>query len=139
MQRYLGLDLGDKTIGVAVSDPLGLTAQAVTVIRRTSEARDLQQLQALLDEYEVREIVLGLPKNMNGTIGFRGQISIEYAALIQEKLKVPVALYDERLTTVAATRTLLQADMSRAKRKQVIDKMAAALMLQTFLDSRPKG
>jgi putative Holliday junction resolvase len=138
-KRYMGLDLGDKTIGVAVSDPFGWTAQAVTVIRRTSQARDLAELQKWVGEYDITELVLGLPKNMDGSIGARGELSFAYAEWLKETLGLPVVLWDERLTTVAATRTLLEADVSRAKRKQVVDKMAAALLLQTYLDSIAKG
>ena len=139
MKRWMGLDLGDKTIGVAVSDPMGWTAQGVTVIRRTTHARDCAALHQLVEEYEVHEIVLGLPKNMDGTIGSRGELSLAYAERIKGTMGLPVVLWDERLTTVAATRTLLEADVSRAKRKQVIDKMAAALLLQNYLDSKTKG
>jgi putative Holliday junction resolvase len=139
MKRLMGLDLGDKTIGVAVSDPMGWTAQGVTVIRRVSHERDFQALRQVIDEYEIHEIVLGFPKNMDGTVGERGKLSLAYAERIKGTLGLPVVLWDERLTTVAATRTLLEADVSRAKRKQVVDKMAAALLLQTYMDSKAKG
>lgn len=135
--RIMGLDLGDKTIGVAVSDPMGWTAQAVEVIRRgEGAAREIKRLGELIAEYGVETIVLGLPKNMNGTVGDRGQKSIRYAEKIHAEFGLPVDLWDERLSTVAATRILLEADMSRAKRKKHIDKMAAAVILQGYLDAR---
>ncbi|WP_068774209.1 Holliday junction resolvase RuvX [Paenibacillus sp. FJAT-26967] len=134
--RTMGLDYGDKTIGVAVSDLLGLTAQGVEVIRRTSPVRDFDHLKRIIGEYEVTEIVVGLPKNMNGTIGPRGEICQEFAGQLEEAFALPVRMWDERLTTVSATRTLLEADVSRKKRKQVVDKIAAALILQGYMDSK---
>jgi putative Holliday junction resolvase len=134
----MGLDYGDKTIGVAVSDLLGLTAQGLEVIRRTNPEKDLNRLEEIVRDYEVTEIVVGLPKNMNGTIGPRGELCIAFAEAVRERLKLPVQMWDERLTTVSATRTLLEADVSRKKRKLVVDKMAAALILQNFMDSRTK-
>lgn len=135
----MGLDLGDKTIGVAVSDPMGWTAQAVEVIRRErNTGGEIQKLKELIDRYEVKMILLGLPKNMNGTVGERGQKAIEYASMLREKLGLPVEMWDERLSTVSATRILLEADMSRAKRKKVVDKMAAAVILQGYLDAGGK-
>ncbi|MFC0212528.1 Holliday junction resolvase RuvX [Paenibacillus chartarius] len=134
--RRMGLDYGDKTIGVAVSDELGWTAQGVETIRRTTQERDFGRLRELVEAYSVSEIVVGLPKNMNNTIGPRGEICIEFAKQVEEILQLPVHLWDERLTTASAQRTLLEADVSRKKRKQVIDKMAAALILQNFMDSK---
>jgi putative holliday junction resolvase len=136
--RWMGLDVGDKTIGVALSDELGWTAQAFEVIRRTKPERDFSRLQDILSEYGVTEIVVGLPKNMNNSIGPRGEICIAFSQELQQKLNVPVHLWDERLTTVSATRTLLEADVSRKKRKEVIDKMAAALILQGYMDANKK-
>ncbi|MHB8157127.1 MAG: Holliday junction resolvase RuvX [Desulfocucumaceae bacterium] len=137
--RIMGLDLGDKNIGVAISDPLGWTAQGIEVIRRDGKSdNEIKRLRELICEYGVELILLGLPKNMNGTIGDHGQKSIDYAAVIREKLGLPVKLWDERLSTVAASRVLLEADMSRAKRKKVIDKVAASVILQCYLDSRSK-
>jgi putative holliday junction resolvase len=133
--RWMGLDYGDKTIGVAVSDELGWTAQGLEVIRRTKPELDLARLQTIIAEYDVSEIIVGLPKNMNNTIGPRGEICIAFANNLQETLNLPVHLWDERLTTVSAQRTLIEADVSRKKRKAVIDKMAAALILQGYLDS----
>jgi len=134
----MGLDYGDKTIGVAVSDELGWTAQGIETIRRGKPDADLDRLRRLVAEYGVGEIVVGLPKNMNNSIGPRGEMCIAFSEYLKEKLSLPVHLWDERLTTVSAERTLLEADISRKKRKAVIDKMAAALILQGFLDSKTK-
>lgn len=134
--RKMGLDYGDRTIGVAVSDLLGLTAQGVEVILRKKQEEDLARIGELIREYEVSELVVGLPKNMNGTIGPRGELCQEFAGLLKRQFGLPVHLWDERLTTVSATRTLLEADVSRKKRKQVVDKMAAALILQGYMDSK---
>lgn len=136
--RLMGLDYGDRTIGVAVSDELGWTAQSLETIRRTDKEADLRRLQEIAGEYGVTELVVGLPKNMNGTIGPRGEICIEFAEWIKEKLNMPVHIWDERLTTASAQRTLLEADVSRKKRKQVIDKMAAALILQSYMDAKSR-
>lgn len=138
MMRIMGLDYGDKRIGVAISDAFGWTAQGVEVIERKKEGDYLDRIRELVREHEVESIVVGLPKNMNGTIGPRGEICMEFAEELRQKLSMPVHLWDERLTTVAAQRTLLEADVSRRKRKQVVDKMAAAILLQNFLDSRQK-
>jgi len=137
--RWMGLDYGDRRIGVAVSDEMGWTAQGLEVIERRSPQYDMERLESIVKTYGVTEIVLGLPKNMNGTIGPRGDICIEFADALREKLQLPVHLWDERLTTVSAQRTLLEADVSRKKRKQVIDKMAAALILQGYMDSKTRG
>lgn len=133
----MGLDLGDKTIGVAVSDPMGWTAQAVEVIRRgENKAGEIRRLKELIEHYGVEMIILGLPRNMNGTLGDRGRKAVEYAGMIRQELGLPVEMWDERLSTVSAERILLDAGMSRAKRKKNIDKMAAAVILQGYLDSR---
>lgn len=138
MVRIMGLDYGDKTIGVAVSDEFGWTAQGVEVIRRRKPEDDLERLRQIAGEYEVSDIVVGLPKNMNNTIGPRGEICIAFSETLRDALQLPVMLWDERLTTVSAQRTLLEADVSRKKRKLVVDKMAAALILQNYLDSKSK-
>lgn len=136
MKRYLGLDIGDRTIGVAVSDLLGLTAQGVETIRRKNLASDIARLGELMQQYETRELVSGYPKNMNGSEGDRCEV---VRSFIDEVKKVypdiHVMFWDERLSTVAATRSLLEADLSRRKRKKVIDKMAAVFILQGYLDS----
>lgn len=137
--RIMGLDVGDRTIGIAVSDAMGWTAQGVEVIRRTSLAKDLSRLRELITVHEVTSFVVGLPKNMNGTIGPQGEKVLEFAERLKQTFALPVVLWDERLTTVAAQKTLIAADVSRAKRKQVVDKMAAALILQGYLDSKPRS
>lgn len=140
MQIVMGLDVGDKTIGVAVSDALGLTAHGVEVIRRSALDRDFSRLQQLMKEYGVERIVIGLPINMDGSHGPRAKKSQDFAKLAEKRLAVPVSLWDERLTTASAERTLLAADVSRRRRKQVIDKLAASLILQSYLDAqRRKG
>lgn len=137
--RILALDVGDKTIGVAASDLLLCTAQGIEVIRRTSSSRDLERLQQLIDQYEVTTIVVGLPKNMNGTIGPRGELTQQFASELETLFPgIAIKLWDERLSTVAAQKALIAADVSRAKRKQVIDKMAAVFILQGYLDSLPR-
>lgn len=134
--RILALDVGDKTIGVAASDLLLLTAQGIEVIRRTSIEKDLARLGEIVSQYEVKTIVIGLPKNMNGTIGPRGESMKEFASKIAEAFpQTKVHLWDERLSTVAAQKALIAANVSRTKRKKVIDKMAAVFILQGYLDS----
>jgi len=134
--RILCLDVGERTIGVAVSDLLLLTAQGVEVIRRTSLEKDYIRLGEIIAQYEVETIIIGLPKNMNGSIGPKGELMKEFSAHLQERFpQTKVRLWDERLSTVAATRSLIAADVSRAKRKKVIDKMAAMFILQGYLDS----
>ncbi len=133
--RILGLDVGDKTIGVAVSDALSLTAQGVEVIRRRTVAGDIARLKELIAGYEVGRIVVGMPKNMDGTVGTRGELVKEFAGEISAALpELAVEFWDERLSTVAAEKYLIAADVSRAKRKKVIDKMAAVFILQGYLD-----
>lgn len=134
----MGLDVGSKTIGVAVSDMMGWTAQGIETIKINEQVQDFgyKRLKELIKEYEVTKVVVGLPKNMNGTIGPRGEICQEFAKNIEKKFHVPVVLWDERLTTMAAERVLLEADVSRGKRKKVIDKMAAVMILQGYLDSQ---
>ncbi|MDO3409033.1 Holliday junction resolvase RuvX [Saccharibacillus sp. CPCC 101409] len=134
--RLLGLDYGDRRIGVAVSDAFGWTAQGIETVQRREDGSHMQRIAELAALHEVGEIVVGLPKNMNGTIGPRGELCIEFAETLKELLGLPVHLWDERLTTVSAERTLLEADVSRKKRKQVVDKIAAGLILQNYLDSK---
>lgn len=136
--RILALDVGDKTIGVAVCDELKLTAQGVEVVRRTTPAKDFGRLSELVAMYEVGLIVVGLPKNMNGSIGPRGELVQEFANSLKQAIpQVNIVFWDERLSTVAAQKSLIAADVSRAKRRQVIDKMAAVFILQGYLDSLP--
>lgn len=136
--RVLGLDVGSKTIGVAVSDEMGWTAQGIETIKINEERQQfgLDRLGELIAQFEVDSVVIGLPKNMNGTIGPRGEASQYFAQMVKERFGLPVVLWDERLSTVAAERVLLSADVSRKKRKQVIDKMAAVMILQGYLDSK---
>lgn len=139
--RILGLDFGSKTIGVAVCDPFGWTAQGLEIIRREEEnnlKNSIARISELCREYAVESIVLGLPKNMNNTEGERVEKTLAFKKRLEKELKLPVELWDERLSTVAAERSLLEADLSRAKRKKVIDKMAAMYILQGYLDSKPK-
>lgn len=134
--KIIGLDVGSKTIGVAVSDAFGWTAQGLTTIKWnendiTSADKELKDI---ITNHEIGKAVIGLPKNMNGTIGERGEASKTYAAHIEKVHQIPTILWDERLTTIAAERVLLEADLSRKKRKKVIDKMAAVMILQGYLD-----
>lgn len=135
--RILGLDVGSKTVGVAISDPLGFTAQGLEIIAIDEEQNEfgLDRLAELVDQYKVDKFVVGLPKNMNNTSGPRVEASQAYGELLVERFGLPVDYQDERLTTVAAERMLIeQADVSRNKRKKVIDKLAAQLILQNYLD-----
>ena len=134
--RVMGLDVGTKTVGVAISDALGLTAQGVTVVRRKGLKADLAALQALIAEYEVTRVVVGLPLNMDASEGPRAAASREFGAKLEQATGLPIEYWDERLTTVAAERTLLEADVSRARRKEVIDQVAASIILQGWLDAR---
>lgn len=139
--RVMGLDVGSKTVGVAVSDPMGWTAQGIEIIRIDEEAGEFgfTRLETLVKEYEVTHFVVGLPKNMNNSIGPRAEASIAYGEKLVALFKLPVAYQDERLTTVQAERMLVeQANTSRAKRKKVIDKLAAVMILQNYLDGAGK-
>ncbi len=137
--RILGLDYGDKTVGVAISDPFGWTAQGVEIIRRNNEneyKQSLGRLAQLIEEYGVEKIVLGYPKNMDNSEGPRCVKTKAYKERLEKRFpSIPVILWDERLSTVAADRSLMEASVSAAKRKQVIDKMAAVHILQGYLDS----
>jgi putative Holliday junction resolvase len=132
--KYMGLDVGSKTIGIAVSDDFGWTAQPITTIGRSNWDKDFQKLTELIDEHNISEIVIGLPKNMNGSLGASAQKVIEFADFLKSNLNIPVSFWDERLSTKAVTRTLVEADVSRKKRKKVIDKLAAVYILQGYLD-----
>lgn len=134
--RIMGLDVGSRTIGVACSDALLMTAQGVETIRRTSLENDFKRLQEIIDEREVSEIVVGLPKNMNGSEGERVEKTKAFVEKMQEVISLPVSYWDERLSTVMATRSLIEADVSRKKRKGIIDKMAAIVILQGYLDRK---
>ncbi|WP_227934855.1 Holliday junction resolvase RuvX [Alkalihalobacillus deserti] len=134
--RALGLDVGTKTVGMALSDELGWTAQGLSTLRRIEEnpEKDFQAIKTIVEEHGVDTIVIGLPKNMNGSIGPSGERSQLFADTLSEYVSCTIKMWDERLTTVAAERMLISADVSRKKRKQVIDKMAAVLILQGYLD-----
>ena len=132
--RIMSLDVGSRTIGIACSDALLMTAQGIETIRRTSLEKDFNRLQELISEYEVHELVVGMPKNMNGTKGERAEKAEEFVAKMKEVIDLPVTYWDERLSTVMAERQLIAADVSRKKRKSVIDKMAAVVILQGYLD-----
>ena len=135
--RVLGLDLGSRTCGVAVSDVMGMIARPVETIRFEEDDYELclEKLQKHIKEFQIKKVVLGLPKHMNGDIGIRGEISIQFKEMLESQ-GLEVILWDERLTTVAATRILISADVSRKKRKQVVDQMAAVGILQGYLDSK---
>ena len=136
--RILGLDYGSKTVGVAVSDPLGLTAQSVETIWRKQENKLRQtfaRIEELAAEYQAEKIVLGLPKNMNNTIGERAEKTLEFREMLERRTGLPVVMWDERLTTVEAERTLMEASVRRENRKQYLDQLAAVFILQGYLDS----
>lgn len=139
--RIMGLDFGSKTVGVAISDPLLITAQGIEIIRRKDENKlrqTLARIEALTAEYEVGEIVLGLPKNMNDTIGERAELSLEFKEKLERRTGLPVVMWDERLTTVTADRVMMEAGIRRENRKEYVDKIAACLILQGYLDARKK-
>lgn len=135
----MGLDLGTKTIGVAVSDESRITAQPIGVIRRVSFEKDLIALKELVEKYQVTEIVLGLPVNMNGTMGEKSLSAMRFRDRLAERTGLPIGVWDERLSTAAVNRVLIDGDMSRAKRKGVVDKLAASYILQGYLDSIKYG
>lgn len=133
------MDFGSKTVGVAISDPLLLTAQGVGIIRRKDEnklRRTLARIEELIVEYEVSEIVLGLPKNMNDTLGERAELSLEFKDKLERRTGLPVVMWDERLTTVSADRVMMEAGIRREHRREYVDKIAATFILQGYLDYR---
>ncbi len=137
--RIMGLDLGSKTVGVAISDPLLITAQGIEIIRREQEnklRRTLARIEALAEEYQVGEIVLGLPKNMNDSLGPRAEVTLEFKDKLERRTGLPVHTWDERLTTVAAEKVMMEAGIRRENRKEYVDKIAAVFILQGFLDRR---
>ncbi len=136
--RIMGLDYGSKTVGVAMSDPLGITAQAVETIWRKDEnklRKTCARIEELISEYEVERIVLGLPKHMNNDLGERAQKALEFGEMVKRRTGLEVVMWDERLTTVEAERTLIENNVRRENRKQYIDKIAAVFILQGYLDS----
>lgn len=133
--RYLGLDLGSRTLGVAVSDKTGLIATSLRTIRHNEEYdRLLVEVQGLVNELGIDAIVLGFPKNMNNSIGSKGELSLDFKSKLEEKLAIPIYLEDERLTTVTANNVLLSGNVSRKNRKKVVDSVAATIILQSYLD-----
>ena len=134
--RILGLDIGEKRIGVAVSDELGLTAQGLLTLERTGMQEDIKRLADIVQDWSVGKVVAGLPRNMNGTLGPQAVKVKEFVNCLQDVIGIEVVYQDERLTTAAAQRTLLEGNVSRRKRKEVVDKIAAAMILQNYLDWR---
>ncbi len=135
--RIMGLDYGSKTVGVAISDPLFITAQGVEIVRRKDEnhlRQTLARIEELIAEYEVGEIVLGFPKNMNDTVGDRANLSLEFKEKLERRTGLPVHMWDERLTTVVADKTMMEAGIRRENRKEYVDMIAATLILQNYLD-----
>ncbi|MBW1823411.1 MAG: Holliday junction resolvase RuvX [Deltaproteobacteria bacterium] len=136
--KILGLDVGSKTIGVAVSDELGIIAQGVTTLKRKGVNHDITQLLKVIEEQRAEKVVVGLPKNMNGSLGQSAKMVLTLLEELEKSVDIPVITWDERLSTVAAERALLEADMSRKKRKKVIDKVAALIILQGYLDNQKR-
>lgn len=137
--RIMGLDFGAKTVGVAISDPLFITAQGIEIVRRKDENKlrqTLARIEELIEEYEVREIVLGLPKNMNDTLGVRVELTMEFKEKLERRTGLLVHTWDERLTTVAADKAMIEAGIRREDRKEYVDKIAAVFILQGYLDYR---
>lgn len=135
--RVIGLDFGSKTVGVAISDPLMITAQGIEIIRRKEEnklRKTLARIEALIEEYGIEEIVLGYPKHMNDSLGERVEKTEEFKEMLERRTGLPVVLWDERLTTVAADKAMIEAGLRREERKEQIDKLAAVLILQGYLD-----
>ena len=135
--RIMGLDFGSKTVGVAISDPLFITAQGIEIIRRQDEnklRKTLARIEELIVQYEVSEIVLGFPKNMNDTIGERAELSLEFKEKLERRSGLPVTMWDERLTTVAADKAMMETGIRREHRKEYVDKIAAVFILQGYLD-----
>ncbi|MGY3747419.1 Holliday junction resolvase RuvX [Vagococcus salmoninarum] len=139
--RAMGLDVGSRTVGIAISDPFGWTAQGIEIIKINEEEErfGFERVGELIKEYQVSQFVVGLPKNMNNSIGPRAEASMAYGAILEELYHLPVAYQDERLSTVEAERMLVeQGNVSRSKRKKVIDKVAAVMILQNYLDKHAK-
>ena len=137
--RYLGLDLGTKTIGLATSDKTGLIASSYKVLHHDNNPKDcLDELKSIIETLDVDALVLGLPKNMNNTLGERAEATLEFKEFLESNIDIPIYLEDERLTTKSAEAILIKGDTSRKKRKKVIDKVAATIILQSFLDQRRK-
>jgi len=136
MERILGLDIGEKRIGVALSDPLAMTAQGFKTINRVSIKKDIEEIEKIINDYEIKKIVVGLPLNMDGSIGDSCEIVKKFSEKLRNKFNLEIIYIDERLTTVSATRVLLEADVKRKNRKNVVDKIAASYILQSYLDKK---
>ena len=137
MERMIGLDFGSKTVGVAVSDGLGITAQGLEIIRRTSENKLRQtcaRIETIIDEYKIEKIVLGLPKHMNNTMGERAEKTLAFKEMLERRTGLEVVMWDERLTTVEADRTMMESGIRREHRKEYVDMLAAVYILQGYLD-----
>ena len=132
--RIMGLDVGTRTIGIAISDELGFTAQGLKTLKRKSKKDDLREIAIIIGQFEINKIVVGLPKNMNGTLGEQADNVLRWIEVLKDQTHLPVLTWDERLSTVGANKVLLEADLSRRKRKKVVDKLAAVLILQGYLD-----
>lgn len=132
MMRVMGLDVGDKYIGVAISDGLGLTAQGIKTVNRDG---CMEALEIIIEEYEVESIVVGIPKMLNGTVGIQGEKVLKFVDELKAAIPLPVSLWDERLSTVTAEKVLIEANLSRKKRKGLRDKVSATVILQNYLDS----
>jgi len=132
--RIIGIDLGEKRIGIAISDELGITSQGLPTIYTKTEIDDIESIKLVIEQYKAEKVIFGLPINMNGSIGPQAKKAIEFAEKVKDICKIPVEMVDERLTTSTAERVLIQGNRSRKKRKKVIDKMSAVLILQTYLD-----
>ncbi|MDD7463918.1 MAG: Holliday junction resolvase RuvX [Anaerococcus sp.] len=139
MNRIMGLDVGDKTIGVALSDPLFISAQPLETIKRTKASKDIDRLVEIINDYEVSTIVVGLPKNMNNSIGPQSMKVMSFVDLIKKRIDNEIIYQDERMTTLQSERVLIDMNVRRENRKKYIDKIAAAFILQTYLDRRSNG
>ena len=137
--RIMGLDIGSHTIGVAISDELGITAQGLKTITRKSKEEDFEEISNIISQFEIGKIVVGLPRNMNGSLGKQAEMVLQWIKNLKEKIHLPMVTWDERLSTVEASRVLLEADVSRKKRKKAIDKLAAVIILQAYMNSMGKN
>jgi len=135
-ERYLALDVGEKTIGLAVSDPLNITAQGLDTIFRQSYRKDFEALKKVIEKYDVNVLVIGMPKRLNGDIGIQGEKVKKFTEKLKREIKIKIEFQDERMTTKMAENTLIQGNVSRKKRKKVIDKLAAVNILSVYLDKR---
>ncbi len=133
--KILGLDIGEKRIGIAISDGLGITAQGLKTVKRSSADKDRKEIEEIIKEYKCTKLIVGYPRRTDGTLGPETNKITSFIEALKESVKLPVVFWDERFTTIMAERTLIEADISRTKRRKVIDKMAAVLILQNYLDS----